>query len=1135
MKPNTTNSSTQMVERRNPICPFLLLRWLMLLALLAFTQAVSFAQSPSTVTGKITDSTGKGIESVTVKIKGGKGATMTNANGEFFIAVPNPATILVFSAIGYASQEVLTGSQKTINLALTRATESMQDVIIVGYTQQSRTKTTAAISKLGPDELKTVTSPNPVLALQGKLAGVSVPVSTGQPGASPVNIIIRGGTKLNPYGTGIGNSGGDAVGSSDATSPLVIVDGVFRPMADVDPYNIESLQVMKDAAATSIYGARGANGVIVVKTKNGKFNNKAKLTLNHRTTWETPSRGYDYMGAEQYLRLARTTVFNTHDALDKNNLLNNGGFSAGTRVYTAKGQYGTNINLTALYDNIVAVEGSDYVNNLLAKGYKTMDDPINPGTKLLYADNHYQDMIWVNGVTNNDNLSIDGGSEKASYFISAGYTKQAGTFVGTNYKRYDALGNFTFKPTDNLRVDLMTNYQNIEPNYVAAFTNELARGTRITPLIRIFKDNGDPTVGELYTVPNRFHTLKYDNTKVSTERFVNRLAADWTILKGLHYKPSVSYYAQDYRYLFMRKGTPPDEIQPSTQRQKNENIDNARQMMIDQILQYDFNLHTDHHFTVLGGFNYTRNTDNTVTIGSQRATNDYIYTINEPTTSIINGVITTNVTDFGTTLTETRSASYFGQFNYDYDARYLVSGALRYDGFSNFSPDNKYALFPSAAVGWNVAKEKFWTIKPVSTLKLRASWGQAGLNDLKITDTYGGYSAVQYAQGSGITRANLSNPNLKWELTETTDLATEIGLFKDRVNLVVDYYNKVTKNRLASKPLPSEAPFPSITYNNGSLRNRGVEVELSALVIQAGAFGWKTNFSIATNTTVITKLPPNGRAKNRQGGDIIYDPKTKQNIEAGGYAEGERVGGLWAYKALGVFSTDAEAAAWNAKIKDNLASPAGILTGKHAGDYIWADINNDGVIDTKDQVFMGYRTPKIIGGMQNTFSYKGFSLRVAIDFATGHLISNGALARSLGQGRAFNEGAPKQALGPDIWQKEGDVGKKYARFSFADYDFGQRNYLRGATLGVNQSYSSDASPMLEKGDFLAFREIALSYELTQHLARKIRASSLNVFASVNNLGYITKYSGMNPESYTGFDDGSYPRPRQYSLGATLKF
>jgi hypothetical protein len=464
-----------------------------------------------------------------------------------------------------------------------------------------------------------------------------------------------------------------------------------------------------------------------------------------------------------------------------------------------------------------------------------------------------------------------------------------------------------------------------------------------------------------------------------------------------------------------------------------------------------------------------------------------------------------------------------------------VSGAIRYDGFSNFAPENKYALFPSASVGWNIHKENFWNVKPISSLKLRASWGQAGSSDLNITDTYGGYSPAAYALGSGILRANLSNPNLKWELTETTDLAFDAGFFNDRVTLTVDVYNKLTKNRLASKPLPSEAPFTAITYNNGVLQNKGIEIELGATVIKSKSFTWRTNFAFAFNRMRITELPANGRAKNRQGGDLVYDPSSKQNVEAGGFAEGERPYSIYVYKVLGVFATEAEAAAWNATKKDNLASPSGITVKKHAGDFIFDDINNDGVIDTKDQVFMGYRNPEPTGGMQNTFTYKGISLRIAVDYAFGHLISNGALARSLGQGRAFNEGAPEEALGPDIWQKEGDVGKKYARFSFADFDFGQRNYLRSATLGNNNGYGSDVSALIEKGDFLAFREIAISYEVPRSLLKKIHSTGMNVFASVFNLGYITKYKGLNPETYTGFDPGGYPRPRQFSLGATLRF
>ncbi|HTE11983.1 MAG TPA: SusC/RagA family TonB-linked outer membrane protein, partial [Chitinophagaceae bacterium] len=803
---------------------------------------LSFCQL-KTITGKVTDSTGAGIVSVSVKVKGTGGGTTTRADGSYTIPVNGSPAVLVFSSIGYLDQHVAIVNQNTVSVTLERTNENLTDVVVVGYTQQSKIKTTAAISKLNPDELKNTSNPSPVQALQGKIAGVSVPITAGQPGAGATNIIIRGGTKNNVYGSGLGNASGNSFGAADASSPLVVVDGVFRSFTDINPDDIESLQVMKDAASTAIYGARGANGVIVIKTKGGKFNSKMNLSLNHRTTWETQARNYGYLDAEQYLTLARSAVKNTFDPIDKNNLLNNGGFSAGTRVYTKKGDYGKNVNLTALYDNIVAIEGQDYVNNLLQHGWKTMDDPINPGTKLLYADNHYQDMLWNTGVSQNDNLAIDGGSDKANYNVSFGRTDQSGVLVGTKYKRYDALGNFGFKAADNFRIDVNLSYQNLSPNYVAAYQNDVVRAIRLTPLIRIFKDDGNPAVGELYTARNRFHTLKYDDTRTKTERFVSRVAGDWTITKGLHFKPSFSYMSEDYHETFMRKATPADEVQPATQRQKSDYTNNSRQLMIDQILQYDFSLATDHHFTVLGGVNYTKNTVNVISLGSQRATNDYIYTINEPTTAIVNGTVTSNVTPgittdfapgspfyantfFGTAFVESRSASAFGQVNYDYDSRYLFSGTLRYDGFSNFAPENKYALFPSASFGWNVSREKFWHVNFMNALKLRASWGSAGLSDLSITDTYGGYSGTTYALGSGILRANLSNPNLRWESTQTLDLAFDAAFFKNRVTLTVDYYNKLTKDRLASKPLPSESPFPSITFNNGTLRNRGIEIEL---------------------------------------------------------------------------------------------------------------------------------------------------------------------------------------------------------------------------------------------------------------------------------------------------------------------
>ncbi len=1087
------------------------------------------------LSGAVRDATGRGIENASINVKGTSRGTITNADGAFSLSVPSSRSVLLITSVGYAPVEIRVGNQITLDIQMKPLDESMTDIVIVGYTQQSKAKTTAAISKIDPDELKNRPSPNPVQAMQGKLAGVSVPVSNGQPGAGVNNIIIRGGTKLNVYGSGLGTGGGNVQGASDNTGPLVVIDGVFRSMNDINPDNIESIQVMKDAASTAIYGARGANGVIVVKTKGGKFNTRMNLVLNHRTTWETKAKDLDYISAEQYLKLARTTVQNTHDPLDKNNLLYNAGFSAGTRAFTAPGQFGKHVYTTGLYDNIVAVEGQAYVDNLLANGWQTIDDPLNPGTRLLFLDNKYQEKLWKTGLSQATNVSVNGGGENANYNVSVGHTNQKGVFVGTDYRRVDVLGNFGFKVAENFRLNAIVDYQNFRPNYVESFQNDITRATRVTPLLRLFKDDGLPTPGENYSTRNRFHTLMYDDMRIKTERFVTRLSADVEILNGLHYKPAFSYMLQDYSYMFMRKATPSDEIQPPQQRQKTQNSSDSRQIMIDQILQYDFNIRDNHHFTALAGFNFTQNTSRNMNMGSQRATNDYIYTINEPVTTVINGTITPNVTTFNTSLGETRSASYFGQLNYDYNGKYLLSGSLRYDGFSNFAPQNKYAFFPSISAGWNIHRENFWKSTAVSMLKLRASWGKAGLSDLSITDTYGGYSATRYALGPGILRSNLSNPALIWESTATTDIAVDAGFLNNRITLTVDYYNKLTQNRLASKPLPSEAPFSSIVYNNGELQNRGFEIEIGATIIRTENFSWRSNFSFALNKQKVTKLPDNGREKNRQGGDLIYDPASKQLVEAGGIAEGERPYALYAYQVLGVFATEAEAQEWNAKIKDNLASPAGIAAGKHAGDFIFNDVNGDGVIDSKDQVFMGYRTPDKIGGIQNILSYKGVSLRIALDYAMGHMIANGALARSIGQGRAFNEGAPKEVLGSEIWQKEGDAGKRYARFSFADFDFGQRNYIRLASLGNNHSYGSDVSAMIDKGDFLALREITVAYDIPSSVMKRIKSTGMNVFFSVNNVAYLTKYPGINPETYTGFDAHGYPRPRQFSLGATLNF
>ena len=1084
-----------------------------------------------TVSGTVTDQQGRMLPGVTVVQQGTTNGTITNNDGAYSIKITGKST-LVFSFVGMTSQRIPVNQQTKINIALQDESIGLEEVVAVGYSSQSTKKVTSAISKVGQEELKNLPSVNPVQALQGKMAGVSIPVLTGQPGVG-ANIVIRGGTTLRPYGT---TEGGTDVTNRDASDPLVVIDGIFRNMNDINPDDIESIQVMKDASSTAIYGARGSNGVIVIKTKTGKGTGKANFTMRYQHGIETPSRSYDYMDAREYLSLARTTMMRGIDNYNVNNYLYVTGNSATVPTFTSKGAYGVYKFTPAYIDNLVAVEGQPYVDNLIAKGWETMDDPANPGKTIIFKDSHYQDVVWNTAQTNNYNFGASGSSDVANYNVSLGYVDQGGIFLGTGYQRFSALANSGYKLNDKVSLNMNVSYLWDNNKYSDNIERDLVRGVRVPPLNRLYNDDGTPNINEGNNPRNRLHQLYYQDDNQNTAQLVLRLAADWEIIPNLHFRPSASINTNNYSRLYFEKFYP----QQTNPRDKQSREDQNTQIMTDQVLQYNRTFDKKHNVMVLGGFNYTRNRFFQVVATSQRSATDYISTITgDPASTTINGVVSPN---FGasSSFSETKSASFFGQASYDYNNKYLFAASIRRDGFSNFAPENRYATFPSLSAGWNVNNEQFWKLKFMNKLKLRTSWGETGLSNLSINDTYGVYGASLYATSSGLTRSNIPNPNLLWESTVAFDAGADMGFFNNRLNVSFDYYNKLTKNRLADLPLPAETGFSSIKYNVGSLRNSGFEFEIDGKVLDTSGFTWNASFTFAYNKQMVVSLPANGRDKNRINGGKIYDPTLGKDIEVGGYAEGERPLGLWAWKSNGIFATDAEAAA--SPIKDMMLPAANLGKVKHAGDVNWADLNGDNLINEKDLVFMGYRVPDKLGGFQNTFKYKNFSLRVNMDYALGFVINDGELGRAMGQGRSSNEGAPMEALRSDTWQKQGDTDKKYPRFSFADYDIGFRNHLRFissqtgyAGVGIDNSYGVDNSIYYSKGDFLAFREVSLNYNIPSKICKKISMHNVTLSGGIYNIGYLTAYKGFNPEQYKGYDEGGYPRPRQFTFGATLQF
>lgn len=1084
------------------------------------------------VTGQVTDQAETPLPGVSIVIAGTTIGTVTDVEGRFSLAVPAGST-LEFSFVGMQTRQIPITDQTELSVVLTEELTALDEIIVVGYAEQSRMRTTAAISRINEEELRNIPSVNPIQALQGKMAGVSIPVLSGQPGAG-ANIVIRGGTTLRPYGDG---AGGRDVSRRDPSDPLVIVDGVFRDFSDVNPDDIASIQVMKDAASTAIYGARGANGVIVITTKSGRGAGRPSFTFRYQHGVETQSRKYDDLNAREYLELARPVMARGIDLYNVDRALYGTLGSATVTPFTQPGQYGNFKFYTAYLNNLIDVEGQQYVDNLLSNGWETMDDPVNPGNTIIFRDSNYQDIVWQTANTHNYNFGVDGSTDAAHYNLSVGYVDQGGTFIGTGYQRLNALANTGYRVNENLEITLNLSYIWNDDKYSDNTVRDFTRGVRVPPLTRQYHDDGTPHIGEGNNPRNRLHQLYYQDYNANTSQFITRLATDYEIISGLRYRPSVSLHTNKFQQMNFERFY---QQQPAP-RNKYQRQDDRNQFMTDHILQYNRTFSDKHNLMILSGFNYTRNTLFRVIGTSRRSATDYISTITgDPLTSIIGGNVVANI-NASSLWAESKSASFFGQTSYDYDNRYLFAATLRYDGFSNFAPENRFAIFPSLSVGWNISNEEFWNVSFIDHLKLRTSYGEAGLSNLSINDTYGVYGVSVYATESGVTRSNIPNPNLLWETTATYDLGFDLSLFNRRLNFAFDFYDKLTRDRLAALPLAGETGFGSIRYNVGSLRNRGVEFELDAHVIRTSNFSWNSSFSFAFNRTVVVELPENDRDKNRINGGFIFDPKLGDYIEVGGWAEGERPGGLWAFKSDGIYASDQEAQADGEPV--DMTRPGGKLgLPKHGGDVKWADLDGNGIIDGRDLAFMGYRVPDKIGGMQNTFSYRGFTARFVMDFAMGHVISDGALARAMGQGRSYNEGAPRQALASNTWKSQGDTDMTYPRFGFGDWDVGERNHLRfihaiaGYTdVGLGDSYGVDNSIYYSKGDWLAFREFSISYDVPSDLLQRLRFERLTLNAGVYNIGYLTAYTGLNPEVYKGFDEGGYPRPRQFTFGATFNF
>lgn len=1078
---------------------------------LCFTMHV-FSQN-LTIKGVVLDETGQSVIGATVLEEGTENGTITNLDGEFFLTVAKGKS-LVISYIGFETQRIRVVNEKQLKIILHEDSELLDEVVVVGYgVKQKRSTMTTAISKMDQKVLQNAALSNAAQALQGTVSGLRVTNTSGAPGSAPT-IVLRGGA-----------------GIESAGSPLVVVDGVVRSMSDINPSDIESIQVLKDAASTAIYGARANNGVILVQTKKGKAGH-TQVSYKFKGGMNFARKGYEYMDAENYIRFGR--LGRMHSGGSITDIDNTRGYGA---VYGANNpeQY-----------SIRYLDGNE---NLLQEGWKQMTDPVT-GRQIVFKDygTTLRDEVYKDPAFTQDHyLSFNGGSEKGTFAASLGYYSEDGTVKGTEYRRFSGTlnGNYKVLPILNIKGGVSFSTSTAPELYYDDMADLFERMQSMEPTWKPFFDDGSPNYGYGKRDGNPLYWLDKLTNKNNTRKTTLNIGADLELVKDkLFLRENSSIYYEDYtRELFDKEYR--DYWNVNTERKASFAYQRTIQQQHSVQLEYTDTFKENHNFSAMLGGEYFENQYTEYSGSGQGAPFDDIPTINASGNE--------NMTAYSYR-EGYRIASFFGRVTYDYKRRYLFTAVARYDGISRLS-DNRWGFFPGVSAGWNIHEETFFHNSPianvVSTLKPRISYGINGnVNGISNYDVYGLYGQASgthpYNGVNGILNTAVINSQLRWEKSKSFEAGLDLGFLNNRFNLILDYYNRTTSDLLTDVNLPGYTGFDSFKTNLGTLRNSGFEVEGNLnLITNPKGFNWNFSFNASYVFNKIVKLPDNGNENNRQGGSQVWDPASQQVIWVGGYQEGHTLGDIYAYQQVKILRDENEVAQLAGNRIDMIAglygpnvSEAdrqryGLTKPIEAGDVLWADLNGDNVIDQLDRVKVGNIYPKWTGGFSTTLSYKNVSLYGRFDFAVGHTILNMVAMRSIGQSVGFKNII---ADGLDCWTAENpdtDLPKSYY-----DDSTNKKNIYRDTAGSDITSVDNRSSRFYEKGDYLALRELTLSWKLPAKWISKIHITDASLYVTGQNLFYITGYSGTSPEAplvYPGVDTGRYPTPRTVLVGASVSF
>ncbi|SHN32038.1 TonB-dependent receptor [Chitinophaga sp. CF418] len=979
------------------------------------------------VKGTVANEKGEQLPGATVQVKGTGKGVITNERGEFSISIPDDNAVLVISSLGYNKIEIPVQGKTQLPVTLTASASSINELVVVGYGEQRRATMTHSITTVSAAAFQDQPVNRLDQVLQGRAAGVQVTNAAGSPGGA-VRIRIRGANSIN------GDNG-----------PLYVVDGfVGAEFFAINPDDIESVQVLKDASATAIFGSRGANGVIIITTKKG---NKGGLKVNFTS------------------RLSTATV------IKKMDLLNAADFAETANAHAQA--VGTAQPFTA-----------QQISDFRAKG----------GTD-------WQDEIFRSAPAQEYLLSLAGGSDKTSYFISGNYLDQDGVINNSFYKRYTLRSNISSTLSSKV-----TAFLNITGSYSEAQnvdipadgpSSPLAQAITWSPTVPVRKADGSFTitdpVGSVFYNPV---ALTVDRLAVTDRMLANAIGGfKFELLRGLTFNTQYGVNYLEYENKsFAGKATNSGSATSSLRSNKEIRLQSTN------TLNYHRVFNNTHNLDITAVSEYQQTTYNYLSAGASNLTYESF---------LWNNLALGTPGSPASGYSKSALFSLVGRVNYGYKDKYLLSGALRRDGASKFLGNNKYSYFPSVSAGWVITNEPFMQqARFISNLKLRGSWGSTGSQSVNAYSTFSSYSRMiaSFTNSTflnGIVLGNIGNSDLKWETTEQKDIGIDAGILDDRINISADYFVKDTRDLLLNENLPMYLGGNTITRNVGAVQNKGFEFSIEGAVITKGPITWNTSLNASFIKNRIQTL---GAGKK-----LIFDP-TDRKIGGGMSPQsefvimpGQPLGAIWGLTYLGTW-----------KPGDSKAQEFGAVP----GDARYLDKDNNGVIDANDYGVIGTGIPRISAGWNNTITYRSFTLNLFWQglFGFDKLNYNKAAAMYYG-------GDAREATFVDI--KNRYIPGVNETSDIPGFSSTNRNFTQSTRF-------------LEKADFVRLKNVSLSYDIRKQQLKNLLAVKL--FLSATNLFTITSYSGIDPEANSsagdirqGIDFGSYPNAKTITGGVTLSF